>query len=62
MTANTRQPLAVFIGGSLALALVTGLGVLFGGALLEVIPEAVIRKVAAAAFVVIGVLMFAGKM
>ena len=62
MTANTKQPLAVFIGGTLALACVTALGVVFGSALLEVVPEAVIKKVAAAAFIVIGALMFAGKM
>jgi len=61
MTANTQKPLSVFLGGTLALALVTGLGVLFGGALLEVIPEAIIKKVAAGLFVVIGVLMFTGK-
>jgi len=62
MTANTKQPLAVFIGGTLALAVVTGLCVVFGSALLEVVPAALVKKIAASAFVVIGVLMFFDKM
>ncbi|MBI2841001.1 MAG: TMEM165/GDT1 family protein [Acidobacteria bacterium] len=61
LTANTRQPIPVFAGAVTALAVVTGLGVLFGGAALQLVPEAVIRKVAAGAFIVIGVLMFFGK-
>lgn len=61
LTANTRQPVSVFAGAVTALAVVTGLGVLFGGAALQLVPEAVIRKIAAGAFIVIGVLMFLGK-
>lgn len=61
MTANTKQPLSVFVGGTLALAAVTGLGVLFGSSLLAVVPELVIKKIAAAAFVIIGVLMLFEK-
>lgn len=62
MTANTQKPLSVFVGGALALAVVTGIGVLFGSALLQVVPEEVIKKIAAAGFVVIGVLMYFGKL
>ena len=61
LTANTRQPVSVFVGAVAALAVVTGVGVLFGGAVLQFVPETVIRKVAAGAFIVIGVLMFLGK-
>lgn len=61
LTANTRQPWPVLIGAVAALALVTALGVLVGGTLLQFVPEALVKKFAAGAFVVIGVLMFLGK-
>lgn len=51
---------AVFLGGSLALAGVTALGVLGGEALCRLIPERTILWVSAAAFVIIGVLMAFG--
>lgn len=53
-----NRPGAVFLGAILALAVVTGLGVVVGQALTTVVPEAILRKVAAAAFVVMGVLMW----
>lgn len=62
MTASTKQPLQVFAGGVLALALVTALGVAGGEALVRVVPEAVIKRVAAAAFVGIGLLLFFDKL
>jgi putative Ca2+/H+ antiporter (TMEM165/GDT1 family) len=55
-----RSALAVFLGGSLALAGVTALGVLGGQALCRLIPERTILWVSAAAFVIIGVLMAFG--
>ena len=57
MAASSRRPLSVFIGASLALAAVSAVGVAVGAGLSEVLPMAVIRKVAAAAFVLIGVAM-----
>ncbi len=53
-----NQPWAVSLGATLALAIVTALGVVVGQALIAIVPEAVLRKVAAAAFGVMGVLMW----
>jgi len=58
---RTGKPWAVFLGSVLALACVTLIGVLAGEALTRVVSEVVIFKVAACAFIVIGVLMLAGK-
>jgi len=54
-----NRPWAVFLGATLALAIVTAL-VVVGQALTTIVPEAILRKVAAAAFVVMGVLMWVG--
>lgn len=58
-TCKYGQPLAVFLGATLALAVVTGLGVLVGQVLVTLVPEAVLRKAAAVAFVVMGILIWA---
>jgi Ca2+/H+ antiporter, TMEM165/GDT1 family len=57
LAASTKQPVAVFIGASLALVAVSAVGVAVGAGLSEVLPMALIRKVSAAAFVLIGVAM-----
>lgn len=57
-TCKYGQPIAVFLGAVLALALVTGLGVLVGQALVAVVPEAVLRKATAVAFVIVGILIW----
>ena len=57
LSASTKQPVAVFIGASVALVAVSAVGVAVGAGLSEVLPMAVIRKVSAAAFVLIGVAM-----
>ena len=57
LTASSNRPLSVFLGVSAGLVLVSLMGVLFGAALAEIIPLAIIRKVAALAFVLIGVAM-----
>lgn len=62
LTSKTKEPIWVFGGAVLALACVTLLGVLVGEALLRVVPEQVIKKIAAAAFVAIGILMFFNKL
>ena len=61
MTSKTKLPLSVFMGASLALCLVTLVGVLLGEGLTAVIPQNILKKVAALAFVVIGLWMFLGK-
>lgn len=59
LSASTKKPLSVFIGGTAALAAVTGLGVLFGDALLRAVPERLIRRGAAVLFIGMGVWMLA---
>lgn len=61
MTAQTRKPLGVFWGAVAALALVTLFGVAFGHLVHHWVRVDVLRKVAAASFIVLGVVMFFGK-
>jgi Ca2+/H+ antiporter, TMEM165/GDT1 family len=61
MTSKTKLPLSVFAGASLALCLVTLVGVLLGQGLIAIIPQNILTKVAAAAFIAIGLWMFFGK-
>jgi putative Ca2+/H+ antiporter (TMEM165/GDT1 family) len=61
MSAQTKKPWAVFIGASLALAAVSAIGVLVGGFVGNYIPLEWVKRIAAALFIIIGVLMLAGK-
>ena len=58
MAADSKKPWAVFIGASLALAAVSALGVLVGSVVGNYVPIEWVKRVAATAFIVIGVLMF----
>ncbi|HAM34834.1 MAG TPA: hypothetical protein DEB40_04515 [Elusimicrobia bacterium] len=58
LTASTQKPWAVFLGASLALTAVTAIGVLFGQTAMRLVPEAVMQRVAATAFIAIGVWMW----
>lgn len=62
MSASTDSKLAVFVGASLALVLVSLLGVLLGGVLTQYIPTEWLQRIVAVAFIVIGVLMLWGKL
>jgi putative Ca2+/H+ antiporter (TMEM165/GDT1 family) len=62
MTAKHKMPIWIFVGATLALAAVTGLGVLGGELLTRFVPEAVLRKVAAVLFVGMGLLMWFEKL
>lgn len=61
MTAETRAPVAVFTGACAALCLATLLGVVFGSVLSHWLPPALLRKLAGAAFILIGGLILLGK-
>lgn len=65
MTAKSEtfsSKLAVFAGASLALVVVSLLGVLVGGALSQYVPTEWLQRIVAAAFIIIGVLMLFGKL
>jgi putative Ca2+/H+ antiporter (TMEM165/GDT1 family) len=57
-TCKYRRPWPVFVGGSLALSVVTALGVAGGRVLGVIIPQATIHMIAAGAFVVMGLLIW----
>lgn len=61
MAAQTKKPWAVFLGASLALAAVSAIGVIVGGTVGNYIPLDWVKRIAAVAFIVIGVLMLLGK-
>ena len=60
LTSKHQRPWAIFLGATLALALVTLLGVLAGQAIARIVPADVLQKLAAAAFIVIGILIWFG--
>jgi putative Ca2+/H+ antiporter (TMEM165/GDT1 family) len=62
LAAQTRSPVSVFLGATLALALVSLIGVGVGSVLGQYLPEALLRRVAAVAFILVGVLMLWGKL
>jgi putative Ca2+/H+ antiporter (TMEM165/GDT1 family) len=61
MAADSKKPLAVFLGAALALAAVSALGVLVGSVIGNYVPLEWVKRTAAAAFILIGVLMLLGK-
>ena len=62
MAAQTKRPWAVFIGAAIALTCVSAIGVSAGGLMGEYLPLMWIKRVSAIAFIVIGVLILAGKL
>lgn len=62
LVSKTKLPLAVFLGTLFAFVVATAIAVLFGGLISRVIPENVFRFVAAAIFIVLGLLMMSGKL
>ena len=61
MAAQTKRPWAVLIGASLALTAVSALGVIVGGVIGDYVPLDWVKRIAAVAFIIIGVLMLMGK-
>ena len=62
LAAESKMPLLVFLGSVAAYALVTLITVLIGETLTKFIRPEYIRYGAASLFIIIGVLMFSGKM
>jgi Ca2+/H+ antiporter, TMEM165/GDT1 family len=56
-SAQTKRPGAVLVGASLALTVVSALGVVVGSALGHYLPMMWIKRAAAVAFIVIGILI-----
>ncbi|MFN2510895.1 MAG: TMEM165/GDT1 family protein [Pyrinomonadaceae bacterium] len=61
MAAQTKRPWAVFIGSALALTAVSAIGVVVGSVVGNYIPLIWIKRAAAVAFIVIGVLILMDK-
>ena len=55
MAASSRRPLSIFLGGSVALVLLTAIGAVAGDIVMKYIPGSVLSKAAAILFVLIGV-------
>lgn len=61
MTAKTQKPWTVFLGSSIALVLVSFLGVMFAQFVCQYISPHIIKKVAAVSFMIMGCLIFFDK-
>lgn len=61
MAAQTKRPWEVFIGSAVALACVSAIGVAVGGVVSHYVPLEWIKRAAAVAFILIGVLILLGK-
>lgn len=61
LSAKTGSPASVLIGAALSLTFVSLIGVVVGAALGQYLPAGLLEKIAAIAFIVIGVLMLLGK-
>ena len=61
MAAEKKRPWEVFIAASLALTAVSAIGIIVGSALGQYLPLEWIKRVAGAAFIVIGLLVLWGK-
>lgn len=61
MAAQKKRPWEVFLGATLALAAVSAIGVAVGTTLGHYLPVEWIKRIAGAAFIVIGALVLIGK-
>ncbi|MBU0759308.1 MAG: TMEM165/GDT1 family protein [Candidatus Omnitrophica bacterium] len=62
MSAKSGKPLAVWLGSISAYIIVTAISVLIGATLGRYVKPEIIKYTGAALFIVIGILMFAGKL
>jgi putative Ca2+/H+ antiporter (TMEM165/GDT1 family) len=61
MAAQTKRPWAVFIAAALALTAVSAIGVVVGSVVGDYLPLIWVKRVAAVAFILIGVLILLNK-
>lgn len=61
LAAESKKPISVFLGAIVAFGAITLIGALLGDAITRIIPTHIIEKIAAVAFIVIGILMFFEK-
>ena len=61
MVAKTKAPWSVLLGACAALCLVSAIGVAAGAVLTRYVPQEYIEKIAAIAFIAVGVWMLFGK-
>ena len=61
MAAQSNRPWTVFLSAALALTVVSAIGVLIGSVLGNYLPLIWIKRTAACAFILIGVLILTGK-
>ena len=57
LSASSNRPWSVLLGASAALVTVSAVGVAVGAGLAEVLPLALVRKIAASAFIAVGLAM-----
>ena len=62
MAAESKRPWMVFVGATLALAAVSAIGVVAGSVIGNYVPLIWIKRLAAVAFIAIGVLILVGKL
>jgi Ca2+/H+ antiporter, TMEM165/GDT1 family len=61
MAAQTKKPWAVLLGAAIALTAVSAVGVVVGSVIGDYVPLIWVKRVAAIAFIVIGVLILLNK-
>jgi putative Ca2+/H+ antiporter (TMEM165/GDT1 family) len=61
MAAQSKKPWPVFIGSAVALTAVSGIGVLVGSVIGNYVPLIWVKRAAAVAFIVIGILILLEK-
>jgi Ca2+/H+ antiporter, TMEM165/GDT1 family len=61
LAASEGSRLTVFVGAAAALVTTSALGVLVGGAVARVVPALWIERAAGAGFILMGILLLAGK-
>jgi putative Ca2+/H+ antiporter (TMEM165/GDT1 family) len=61
MAAQSKRPWTVFIGSAVALTAVSGIGVLVGSVIGNYVPLIWVKRAAAVAFIIIGILLLLEK-